>query len=126
AVFEKLQQATEPGAFYNSSNRFDLPKCHPNTRIAVLERFMHWILASDDREVLIMWLYGPAGSGKSAIAQTIAERCFTFGILARFFFRLSDPARNRGDSLIPTIAYQVATTIPETRVRLESVIERDP
>ncbi|KAF8160412.1 hypothetical protein BJ912DRAFT_805717, partial [Pholiota molesta] len=71
---KELQMASAPSAFHNSSARFDPPKCHPNTRVAVLEYFMGWIFGSNDSEALILWLYGPAGSGKSAILQTIAER----------------------------------------------------
>jgi len=33
-----------------------------------------------------MWLNGPAGAGKSAILQTIAERCKDNRLAASFFF----------------------------------------
>ncbi|KAF8971825.1 hypothetical protein BDZ97DRAFT_1599698, partial [Flammula alnicola] len=57
-----------PAAFHNSGDRFDPPKCHPNTRLAVLKT-MQWIVGSGDRNALIMWLHGAAGAGKSPIAQ---------------------------------------------------------
>ncbi|KAF8965084.1 hypothetical protein BDZ97DRAFT_2000841 [Flammula alnicola] len=128
-AFERLQKAAAPGAFHNSGDRFDPPKCHPNTRLAVLETIMNWILqlGSEDCHALIMWLYGAAGAGKSAIAQTIAERCYAAKVLlASFFFSRSDPNRNHARSLIPTIAYQIACAIPEARTHLEGIIERDP
>ena len=37
---------------------------------------------------LFLWLYGPAGAGKSAIAQTIAELLEEAGLLAGAFFSL--------------------------------------
>ncbi|KAF9470396.1 hypothetical protein BDN70DRAFT_778459, partial [Pholiota conissans] len=78
-------------------------------------------------EVLIMWLYGPAGGGKSAILQTIAERCAKInGLLASFFFGRSDPTRNHIKPLIPTIACQIAIIIPELKPYVECAIERDP
>ncbi|PPQ79729.1 hypothetical protein CVT25_003296 [Psilocybe cyanescens] len=73
--FERLQEHVAHGAFHDSGERFDPPKCHPNTRVAIIKRITEWIsgLNEDTREALIMWLYGAAGAGKSAIAQSIAE-----------------------------------------------------
>ncbi|KAF8166852.1 hypothetical protein BJ912DRAFT_1001995 [Pholiota molesta] len=127
SAFEKLQNASAPNAFHNSSVRFDPPKCHPNTRVAVLEYLMGWIFGRNDPEALILWLYGPAGAGKSAILQTIAECCFERGsVLASFFFGRSDPSRNTFKPLVATIAYQIATTIPEIKLQIERAIEHDP
>ncbi|KAF9472352.1 hypothetical protein BDN70DRAFT_971235, partial [Pholiota conissans] len=116
------------GAMHDSSTRFDPPKCHPNTRVAVLEYIMGWIFGRNDPEAYwILWLYGPAGAGKSAILQTIAEICANRkSILASFFFGRSDPTRNTFKPLIPTIACQIAVAIPEIRPLVELVIERDP
>ncbi|KDR69201.1 hypothetical protein GALMADRAFT_145603 [Galerina marginata CBS 339.88] len=90
---------------------------------------MDWITKSDFQSfnALFMWLYGPAGAGKSAIAQSIAELCFAEGrLLASFFFGRSDPSRNHGRFLIPTIAYQISTTFPSTREGIIKAIDRDP
>ncbi|KAF8175864.1 hypothetical protein BJ912DRAFT_988040 [Pholiota molesta] len=127
SAFEKLQNASAPNAFHNSSVRFNIPKCHPNTRVAVLEYLMGWIFGRNDPEALILWLYGPAGAGKSAILQTIAELCFERKVLlATFFFGRSDPSRNTFKPLVATIAYQIATTIPEIKLQIERAIEHDP
>jgi hypothetical protein len=69
---------------------------------------------------------GPAGAGKSAIAQTVAAACAERKILAAsyFFFRGS-PSRNTITPLIPTIAHQIATSSPEKRRKLEKII-KDP
>ncbi|KAF8166840.1 hypothetical protein BJ912DRAFT_1092180, partial [Pholiota molesta] len=124
---QELQKACAPSAFHNSSARFDPPKCHPNTRVAILEYLMGWIFGHNDAEALILWLYGPAGAGKSAILQTLAEYCTKRKLLlASFFFGRSDPTRNTFKPLVATIAYQIAMTIPEIKPYLESVIERDP
>jgi DNA replication protein DnaC len=73
-----LGKRIAPGASHNSAERFDPPKCHPKTREAVLKDIMDWIqgLGEVERRHYFMWLYGPAGAGKSAIAQTIAELCY--------------------------------------------------
>ena len=121
-----LHRATATAAFYNSDERFDPPKCHPNTRIAVLEKIMRWIKWGEDLEAFIMWVYGPAGSGKSAIAQTIAEMCEDEMILfASFFFSRNDPSRNTVKPLIATIAYQITLNLPQVRDAILRAIEHD-
>ncbi len=113
-AFKILQSRVAPGAFHNSGDRFDPPRCHPRTREAVNKRIMNWILGKESMNSLIMWLNGAAGAGKSAIAQTIAELCYEAGILlASFFFSRSDPHRNNTTLLVPTLAYQISTLIPE-------------
>ncbi|KAF9473284.1 hypothetical protein BDN70DRAFT_965966, partial [Pholiota conissans] len=127
SAFDKLKDVSAPSALYDSSARYDPPKCHPNTRVAVLEYLMGWIFGRNDPEVLIMWLHGPAGTGKSALLQTITERCAEIkALLASFFFGCSDPTRNHIKPLIPTIACQLAITIPEIKPYVEGAIERDP
>ncbi|KAF8178459.1 hypothetical protein BJ912DRAFT_983863 [Pholiota molesta] len=126
-ALQQLQREGAPSAFHNSCARFDPPKCHPNTRVAVLEYLMGWIFGHNDPEALILWLYGPAGAGKSAILQTIAELCFERKVLlASFFFGRSDPSRNHFKPLVATIAYQIAVTFPGLRQHIESVIDHDP
>jgi len=101
-----LHRATATTAFHNSDERFDPPKCHPNTRLAVLTKIMKWIQWGEDLHAFIMWVYGPAGAGKSAIAQTIAEMCEEeIILLASFFFSRNDPSRSTVKPLIATIAY---------------------
>jgi hypothetical protein len=90
---------------------------------------MDWILGlgADDRNAVILWMYGPAGAGKSAIAHDIAKRCdLEMLLLASFFFSRSDPIRGNAKSLIATIAYQIAINIPGTREKIVATIEQDP
>lgn len=90
---------------------------------------MDWIrgLDPETQDALIMWLYGPAGSGKSAIARSIAELCYVAGILvASYFFSKFDPTRNHGRSLIATIAYQATICFPDIRDKVVETIGRDP
>jgi len=124
---EMLHKATAPAAFHNSDERFDPPKCHPNTRLAILTKIMRWIRWEEGLDAFIMWVYGPAGAGKSAIAQTIAEMCEEEMILlASFFFSRNDPSRSTVKPLVATIAYQIIFNLPQTRDIILSAIERDP
>ncbi|KJA19264.1 hypothetical protein HYPSUDRAFT_894535 [Hypholoma sublateritium FD-334 SS-4] len=124
---DKLEKAANSNAMHNSSTRYDPPKCHPGTREAILEHIMQWIFGSDDRPALILWLYGPAGAGKSAILQSIAEKCAALDILlSSFLFSRSDGTRNHPGSLVATIAYQMSTRIPQITGALDAAILRDP
>jgi hypothetical protein len=90
---------------------------------------MDWILGLDvdDQNAAVLWLYGPAGAGKSAIAHDIARRCdLQKLLLASFFFSRSDPTRSTAKSLIATIAYQMAVNIPGMREKIVGIIEQDP
>ena len=122
---ELLQQHIAPGAFHNSNERHDPPKCHPHTRRAVLKKIMDW--AKDPNKVaLFLWLYGPAGAGKSAIAQTIAE-LLEVGLLAgAFFFSRNAAGRNEKTPLVATLVYQLVISIPEIRAHVLGALERDP
>jgi hypothetical protein len=122
-----LHRATAAAAFHNSTERFDPPKCHPNTRLAVLSEIMRWIKWEGDLNTFVLWVYGPAGAGKSAIAQTIAEMCEgEMILLASFFFSRSDPSRSNVKPLIATIAYQIALNLPGVRDAVLMAVERDP
>ncbi|PPQ91975.1 hypothetical protein CVT25_004550 [Psilocybe cyanescens] len=128
--FERLQEHVAHGAFHDSGERFDPPKCHNNTRVTIIKRIMDWIsgLNEDTREALIMWLYGAAGAGKSAIAQTIAEILDgQHFVLASFFFWRNDPQRGTAKLLVTTLAYQLAVKLPPVfRERLGLAFEKDP
>jgi NACHT domain len=124
--FEILHGRIAPDAFHDSGDRFDPPKCHPNTRLAVLDDIMRWVQDLAQSKDLL-WLYGPAGAGKSAIAQTIAEMCVKLNLLvASFFFFRSSSSRNNEKRLMASIAYQLALSIPETRPFIGSAVHLDP
>ena len=123
-----LFSSISPGAFHNSAERYDAPKCHPQTRLAILEKIMNWIKdVTNPQSPRFLWIYGPAGSGKSAIAQTIAEICEREGItIASFFFSRTVAERNNETSLISTLVYQIYLAIPEIRDSITNAVEHDP
>ncbi|KDR72172.1 hypothetical protein GALMADRAFT_253009 [Galerina marginata CBS 339.88] len=117
-----------PGAFHNSRERleYDPPKCHPKTRVAVIQAIIDWI-EDGQRTTFIKWLNGAAGVGKSAIAQEIAELCHKSGRLAAsFFWSRSAAGRNDEERLIASLAYQLLTVIPQLRGPVEAVVGLDP
>jgi len=121
-----LHQYIAPGAFHNSDERYDPPKCHPHTRKAVLKKIMDWV-KDPNKVALFLWLYGPAGAGKSAIAQTIAELLEELGLLAAaFFFSRNAAGRSDKTRLVPTLVYQLIKSIPEIRAHVLEALEQDP
>ncbi|KAJ7438251.1 hypothetical protein FB451DRAFT_1060420 [Mycena latifolia] len=103
-----LQRSILRDAFYNSEQRFPPPQCHPHTRTAVQNTIQAWA-GEGDQGPSVMWLYGPAGAGKSAVAQTMAEKWFAANKLAAaFFFAKWRVDGSSGKTLFPTIAYQLA------------------
>lgn len=128
-AFEILKQAVAHTAFHDSGARFDPPKCHPNTRVAVLKKIMNWVQRCDSqtRKKFIMWLTGAAGAGKSAIAQSLIELCLRHNlVMASFFFARSDGTRNHAESLIATLVYQIYHSTPAVKHEIISVIDADP
>ncbi|KIM44127.1 hypothetical protein M413DRAFT_443169 [Hebeloma cylindrosporum] len=115
-----------PGAFHNSDERYDPPKCHPHTRRAVLKKIEDWVRDAN-KVALFLWLYGPAGSGKSAIAQSIAELLEEAGLLAAaFFFSRNAAGRNDKAPLVATLVYQLIISIPEVRGYVLEALDQDP
>jgi hypothetical protein len=73
-----------------------------------------------------IWLEGPAGTGKTAVAQTFAEWCFDQGCLGAAFFFSRPNGRNKFETVIPTIAYQLAKQLPAYERHLIRIIAHDP
>ena len=74
---------------------------------------------------LVLWMYGPAGVAKSAIAQFIAEICEAL-LAASFFFSQTAAGHNDSLRLVTTIAWQLIQAIPEICDTIFSSLERDP
>ncbi|KIM34767.1 hypothetical protein M413DRAFT_404458 [Hebeloma cylindrosporum] len=125
--FERLVQAVSPNAFYNSDDRPDPPKCHENTRVAVINKIIDWATGRIEKDAFMLWLYGSAGAGKTAIARKVAELFAEDGLLlAGFLFFRSDSRRNTMTPLVANIAYCVTCVIPDARGTIGRVLEADP
>ena len=120
-----LQNHTATGAMHDSRERYDAPKCHKDTRKAVLNDISGWALEKS-QGTRILWLTGPAGAGKSAILQTIAAKFQkSRNLAASFFFSRTAAKRNTEACLIPTIAYQLMLAIPASRQFIEQAVTED-
>ncbi|KIL63128.1 hypothetical protein M378DRAFT_57828, partial [Amanita muscaria Koide BX008] len=112
-------------ALHDSSAQDPERCCHPDTRKSVLGQICNW---ADDpsRFERILWLHGPAGVGKSAIAQTISSLYGRDKVGATFFFFRSDPSRNDGNCLLPTLAWQLASSVPIVKDLIAVPLEEYP
>ncbi|PPQ67940.1 hypothetical protein CVT26_005820 [Gymnopilus dilepis] len=125
-VFDRFCTFVAANAMHNSIEISEQPKCHPGTRIAILD-YLNAIAEELSYTYPMIWLHGPAGAGKSAIERTIAQLLFERGLLiASFFFFRSSLGRNNADRFAATIAYQVALAIPATRPYVLKAFEGDP
>ncbi|KAJ6598346.1 hypothetical protein DFH09DRAFT_1131566 [Mycena vulgaris] len=108
-----LYRAAANDASHDSGERYPQPRCHPATRTQILQDLYAWS-SEDDPRSRILWLHGPAGAGKSAIAQSFCQKLGAEGRLGgSFFFRRGHPSRGNGNKLFSTIAYQLAVLLPE-------------
>ncbi|KAF9442834.1 hypothetical protein P691DRAFT_779197 [Macrolepiota fuliginosa MF-IS2] len=123
-VLDRLMDAGAPDAGLNANARYPPPKCHPDSRRRILEKLEQWLL---DPHWGMFWLYGPAGVGKSAIAQTFAEHAKTLERLgAAYFFFAPDDKRSDPLCLIPSLAYQLAVLDAPYKEALAPLFAADP
>ena len=99
--------------------------CLEGTRESVLHEIRCW--AEDFTEPPILWLNGLAGTGKSAIAQTVVEWCEGRHQLGSSLFCSRDTSGDGNPSLIfPILATQLAQKHPQVRSVLVSLLQSNP
>ena len=94
----------------------------------MISQIRQWLDGHDnDNRAVVCWLNGPAGYGKSALAQTIAE-CYAAErrLLGSFFFLRGAGERSRISRLIPTLAHQICLAVPGAKSLIESALEDEP
>ena len=124
---EELRKHCSPSAAFDSAARFDSPRCAESTRLGIIQIIEEWINGDEDEAMpsSLFWLHGGAGAGKSALAQSLSENFQNKGLAASFFFFRSDPNRNNGNHLIPTVISQLASTYEESRPLIEDRIRKN-
>ncbi|KAJ2935802.1 hypothetical protein H1R20_g1292, partial [Candolleomyces eurysporus] len=133
ALLTELREHIAAGALHNSAERSDAPKCHPETRVAVQDEVVRWIIhgESDGVPKKIMWMTGPAGTGKTAILGSVSDTCEGKGILAAayFFSSFSGSVDRRSKRfLVPTLAYQLVQheALSQVADKILSAVEHNP
>ncbi len=123
AGLQLLLEASYPEAFHDSSSH--PPSCFPGTRLQYIEDVTGWAQAyTAKRHFRMMRMQGPAGVGKSTLAQSCAEKVGD-QLGAAFFFSRPNK-RNISTRLFPSLAYQLAMKHPAYREKLDQKIIHDP
>ena len=106
------------------TSRAPLSACLQGTCEDVIGEILQCVEGGDHP---ICWLSGSAGSGKSALSQTIAQRYDDeSSLLASFFFLRGTGDRSIMTRLIPTLAYQLSISTPATARLIRDVIQKEP
>ena len=120
AYLDKLPRAVRAG--YCSGNH---KPCLKGTREGVLREIEVW--EADKMNESVYWLKGPAGCGKSAVAQTFGERSAANGNLGASFFCSRDyPDRRNLRLVFLTIAYDLAYWSADFKTVLWPIIRANP
>jgi len=107
---EKFAEHTIRGSGLDSFDRDPPPRCHPGTRQEIINQMELWINGSRRRKKMSC-LVGPAGVGKSAIMQSVAERSQSPStVLAALFFSAPNK-RNDPSKVVTTLAYQICSPV---------------
>jgi hypothetical protein len=100
--------------------------CHPGTREEYIRTITNWGSGEWQSDKLALLMTGPAGAGKSAIAQTCAHNIAAAGNLGASFFFFRPGGWNDPKKFIPTIAYQLATRYPAYHDYINTLVLGDP
>ncbi|KAK6991818.1 hypothetical protein R3P38DRAFT_3438065 [Favolaschia claudopus] len=123
AVLRELLKAAVPDASYDSAERYTYPLCHPDTRAGYLSSLESWSCKNTSN---ILWMHGPAGTGKSSIARSFCEELTADDCLgANFFFKRGDPLRESAKGVFPTLAYQLAVHSAKFATAVATVLRKD-
>ena len=97
--------------------------CLPGTRVEELNTISGWIHSETERPLYL--LTGLAGTGKTTIAQSVAELAHQDGVLgASFFCSRDSDERNTIEFIFPTIAFLLSEFSPRFRAELVLAVKK--
>jgi NACHT domain len=113
------------GAAFDSYLNQHVSGCLLGTRTELLQRISNWAVSPQGE--CIFWLRGMAGTGKSAVAQTVAGSWKNKGLLgASFFFKRGEGDCGNATKFFSTIAQQLMITTPGLQSAIRKAIEDEP
>ncbi|KAG5635203.1 hypothetical protein H0H81_012060, partial [Sphagnurus paluster] len=116
---ELIGLAYAHGAGYNTTKQ-----CLPGTRKEILEEIEQWALSTEPNTPRIFWLNGAAGTGKSAIAHTIALKFDQNKALGSCLcFDRTYLAERRHEKVFSTLSRDLASRKPGIKRLLAAAIQ---
>jgi WD40 repeat protein len=110
--------------YADSAGRDTRKQCLPGTRAKILSDIIEFVNRTGDNVPCVLWLSGPAGKGKSAIAHTIAKWFEDVGGLGSCYtFDRQRQADRRHEKIFSTIARNLADRDPEMRRALADAVQ---
>lgn len=101
-------------------------QCIPGTRKNFISQIMNWIDKSGDSAGRVLWLSGTAGTGKTAIAHTIAGSFIgARGLCSCYCFDRHQKGDLRHQKIFSTIARDLADRHPQMRRALASAVQNN-
>ena len=108
-------------AVFDSASNAKKRMCLEGTRVDLLDKISTW--CRDPTGPCIYWLNGIAGTGKSAIAKSVAYRCQQEGRLGgSFFFLRNDVDRGHANRFFSTLAAQLCSNLPSLQSHVLNVL----
>lgn len=120
-----LLEASTPEAALDAGEGDYVPTCYPGTREQYIKDITTWAIASNSDHLPVYWMRGPAGVGKSALAQACAQKVKEAGYLGAAFFFSVNGRRKDHTRFFPSLAYQLSTTLPDYREIVDRRISND-
>jgi hypothetical protein len=120
-----VREASVVDAAVDAEARQYAPTCCPGTREQHISDITDWATGvNSDQSQHLLWMWGPAGVGKSALAQSCAEKVKEKGYLgAAFFFSINGRKDHR--PFFVTLAYQLSTVLPDYHQVLDTIVYND-
>lgn len=97
-----------------------------NTRVDLGKKLDKWEKSSTDAATM-MWVYGGAGTGKTALLLTFSDFCKRDGrSIGAFFLSHRIETCNDGNLIFATLAIQLLKALPSTKPHIYKAIRQDP
>ncbi|KAF9441092.1 hypothetical protein P691DRAFT_685041, partial [Macrolepiota fuliginosa MF-IS2] len=124
-VLEILYQEMTKGADVDSSVQWPQPKCYPGTCVRLMAKIQDWFL-HNSHNYNFLWLSGPAGIGKSAMAQSVAKFAIGEGILGAVYFFSRPNKWHKYMEVFIILAYQLTIRFPGYQSLITTRLAAEP
>ena len=123
---DRLYEHASPAALPDTKAWVSQPRCMEDTHVELNQALDDWEKKGIDAATM-MWMYGGAGTGKTALLLTFADLCKRYGrAIAAFFASNRITNCGDGDRIIATLAIQLMQSFPSTRYYIDKAIREDP